>query len=542
MIPFGAAAVLSATLSDAGTGTLTPIANRTVTLTLGSGAGAQSCTAVTESNGSASCTIGAVNQSLGGGNVSARFDGDVSYLASSTNASIWIFAGEACFVVDFREITYFRNTHVLTSSDADIRTRNGIAGGFDPSRWPYAPQGGSNKTKSRGTLLRIYGFSADQLGMAIPNADNPNLTYAVKLDTEISEAYYIDLGGPARVVICPSQLQTHLIGDGEQAKAWSLPGTTPLTVAQKNVPGIMLNHNVAQISIPERVRDELRALGTPLLNAQGHETQSGLVDYIGFQLWGHGNADYREFVDVNIQFIFDDANDRLKHYQFGFHTAKNGDFESFVGCGYLDYAPGDDAVRFNDVWAGRNQNNPQWGPARGSSGLALKQKVRDVCARPSGGLHRRRPTPNTRTDPLRFGFGRAPQQRSGGKPAVADFLSSASLGQPRAPCGRHKRRLLRASPGRGDHRCHAQALQWTLAFCSRGCLLAARALPSGRILGFLAPGISCLWAAWILDGHRPHHRPRRPPAQPQKYQCRDSPRQIDGHNRPFRLRQIVAGL
>jgi DNA/RNA endonuclease G (NUC1) len=310
---------------------------------------------------------------------------------------------EACFIVDFREITYFKNNNVITSSDAGIRVNNGIPGSFNPALWPYDPAGGNNKTKSRGTLFRIYGFKASEVGTAIHDADNAN-TYIVTADPQISGAFYIQLNGPARVIICPSQVQMNFIANNEQMKAWTLPGTGELTDAQRNVPGIMLNHNVARIAVPNRVRDELAALGMPLLNSNGHEAQNGLVDYIGFQLWGHGSADYREFVDADVRFIYDDANDRPKHYQFGFHTAKNGDLESFAGCSYLDRTPGNDAVRFNDVWAGTKTNNPQWGPACGSAEPSQNQKVRENYAEPFNGIQIL-PTVNSGDDALRIFFG-----------------------------------------------------------------------------------------------------------------------------------------
>ena len=316
---------------------------------------------------------------------------------------------EACFIVDFREITYFRNHQVITSSDAGIRARNNLPGGFNPALWPYDPHGGNNKTKSRGTLFRIYGFKADQVGNAIPDADTSS-TYIVKADPQISGVFYIQLNGPARVIICPSQLQTNFIAGNEQFKAWTLPGTGQLTDQQKNVPGIMLNHNVARIAVPDRVRNELAALGMPLLNPHGHEAQNGLVDYIGFQLWGGGAADYREFVNVDVRFVNDNAVDRLKHYLFGFHTAKNGDVESFAGCNYLDQAPGNDGVRFNDVWAGTRQNNPQWGPPCGQLEPNQNQKMRENYAVPFNGLQIL-PTVNVNDDALRIFFGsiRSPQ-------------------------------------------------------------------------------------------------------------------------------------
>jgi DNA/RNA endonuclease G (NUC1) len=310
---------------------------------------------------------------------------------------------EASFMVDFREITYFHGNSVLTSSDAGIRTANGLSGGFNTALWPYDPLGGSNKTTSRGTLFRIYGFRADQVGTAIHDADTAN-TYIVTADPQISGVFYIQLNGPARVIISPSQLQTSFIANNEQMKAWTLPGTGELTDPQKNVPGIMLNHNVAKIAVPDRVRDELAALGTPLLKTNGHEAQDGYVDYIGFQLWGHGVANYREFVDVDVKFIYDDANDRLKHYQFGFHTAKNGDLESFAGCSYVDRTAGNDAVRFNDVWAGTKQNNPQYGPACGNLEPNQNQKVRENYAEPFNGMQIL-PTVTGGDDTLRIFFG-----------------------------------------------------------------------------------------------------------------------------------------
>ena len=50
----GQSATFSATLKEDGT---TPISGRSVTITLGSGAGAQSCTGTTNSTATASCTI-----------------------------------------------------------------------------------------------------------------------------------------------------------------------------------------------------------------------------------------------------------------------------------------------------------------------------------------------------------------------------------------------------------------------------------------------------------------------------------------------------
>ncbi len=66
----------------------TPLANKTVTLTLGSGSTKQTCTATTDSTGSASCVVGAVSQQVCSLPVTASFAGDNYYLASSASASV----------------------------------------------------------------------------------------------------------------------------------------------------------------------------------------------------------------------------------------------------------------------------------------------------------------------------------------------------------------------------------------------------------------------------------------------------------------------
>jgi hypothetical protein len=108
---------------------------------------------------------------------------------------------------------------------------------------------------------------------------------------------------------------------------------------------------------------------------------------------------------VDLRFVYDDNVNRLRHYQFGFHTAKNGDLETLVGCSYLDFMPGDDGVRFNDVWSGRNQSSPQWGPACGTREPARNQRMRENYGVPFNGIQIL-PTVNTHDDTLRILFGR----------------------------------------------------------------------------------------------------------------------------------------
>ena len=94
------------------------------------------------------------------------------------------FPGGSCFVVDFREITYFRNQTVLMSSDAAIRAAAGITGAFAPEVWPYRASGGAGYTRSKATLFRLYGFQPSEVGQLIPDADESFTSYMVQYDTE----------------------------------------------------------------------------------------------------------------------------------------------------------------------------------------------------------------------------------------------------------------------------------------------------------------------------------------------------------------------
>jgi hypothetical protein len=69
----------------------TPIGGRSVTLTIGSGSTAQSCTANSDASGNVSCHV-LVNQPLGPATVSATFAGDSSFGATSTSYTAIVFA------------------------------------------------------------------------------------------------------------------------------------------------------------------------------------------------------------------------------------------------------------------------------------------------------------------------------------------------------------------------------------------------------------------------------------------------------------------
>jgi hypothetical protein len=83
----GAPLTLSGVLKEDG---VAPISGRTVTFTIGSGGSVQSCAGTTDASGSASCTIGSVNQPASSTSVpvTAVFAGDAFYLPASDSATL----------------------------------------------------------------------------------------------------------------------------------------------------------------------------------------------------------------------------------------------------------------------------------------------------------------------------------------------------------------------------------------------------------------------------------------------------------------------
>src|SRR5439155_1790927 len=95
VIANGGTATMSALLLEDGN-PAKPVANRTVTFTLGSGGSIQMCSGVTTASGIATCLISPVAQPLGPGVVAGAFAGDTLapafYLGSSANATTIVFA------------------------------------------------------------------------------------------------------------------------------------------------------------------------------------------------------------------------------------------------------------------------------------------------------------------------------------------------------------------------------------------------------------------------------------------------------------------
>jgi hypothetical protein len=99
VIAQGQPVALSGRLLEDGT---SPIAGRTLTLTLGSGAGAQNCTGTTDAAGNATCTVASVTVGQGDEPVRADFAGDGYYLPSADAAKhviVFAFPARGIFVV-----------------------------------------------------------------------------------------------------------------------------------------------------------------------------------------------------------------------------------------------------------------------------------------------------------------------------------------------------------------------------------------------------------------------------------------------------------
>ncbi len=78
------------TISGVLTSGSTPLVNQPVTLTLGSGSSAQTCSGTTNASGAASCTIASVNQPVGPTPVNAGYGGTNNYQSSSATSSVQV--------------------------------------------------------------------------------------------------------------------------------------------------------------------------------------------------------------------------------------------------------------------------------------------------------------------------------------------------------------------------------------------------------------------------------------------------------------------
>ena len=102
----GSNATVLAVLTDAGSNGLS---GRTITFTLAPAYNAQTCSAVTDGTGTASCTISGVNEPVGTRTVHVVFAGD-TYPANSLDASVSVANGAADTIVYRGDSTFTDNT------------------------------------------------------------------------------------------------------------------------------------------------------------------------------------------------------------------------------------------------------------------------------------------------------------------------------------------------------------------------------------------------------------------------------------------------
>ncbi|HEV2035956.1 MAG TPA: hypothetical protein VGU71_17475, partial [Candidatus Dormibacteraeota bacterium] len=174
-IPSGSPTTLSAVLLEDGA---TPIAGRTVTLTLGSGATAQSCTGVTNAAGVASCTIASVNQPGGPGTATASFAGDAFYRPATDTKPIlnFSFLATGSFVIGDQNAVVGNS---VTFWGAQWAKDNSLSGGSAPHSFKGFAE---NPTPpSCGT-----GWSADP-GNSTPPPDGPLPAYMAVIVTSSAD-------------------------------------------------------------------------------------------------------------------------------------------------------------------------------------------------------------------------------------------------------------------------------------------------------------------------------------------------------------------
>jgi hypothetical protein len=122
----GQAFTLTGTLITDDPAAATPLAGKTVALTLGSGGAAQTCSGVTDPSGLVACTIASVSQSPGSVPASATFAGDGFYVAAAATGAVTVTAPPPSPTP-----TPVAPTPTPTASSRGITTpETGVAGGF----------------------------------------------------------------------------------------------------------------------------------------------------------------------------------------------------------------------------------------------------------------------------------------------------------------------------------------------------------------------------------------------------------------------------
>jgi len=139
-----------------------PIAGRTLTLTLGTGVGSQSCTAgPTDSAGNASCTVANVSVGQGPQPVQAAFAGDPFYLPSADTKSVIIFAFPSRGIFVLGDQTVAGAPSSVTFWGSQWAKKNALTGGPAPSAFKgFADRASSTPPSCGGSWSTSSGNSA----------------------------------------------------------------------------------------------------------------------------------------------------------------------------------------------------------------------------------------------------------------------------------------------------------------------------------------------------------------------------------------------
>jgi hypothetical protein len=207
-------AAMSAVLKEDGAA---PIAGRTVTFTLGSGASAQTCAGTTDASGTAACTISPVSQPLGPGAISASFAGDAFYLPSSASAQSVVFAflGSGSFVLGDHSAA-----GAVTYWSAQWSTANSLSGGPAPDSfkgfaatlgaeppacgmaWTTAPGNSSRPPAAVPSYMGVLVASAVSKAGPVISGDGPSIV-VVKTDAGYGPAPGHTGTGTVVATFCP---------------------------------------------------------------------------------------------------------------------------------------------------------------------------------------------------------------------------------------------------------------------------------------------------------------------------------------------------
>lgn len=161
---------------------ITAIAGRMLTLTLGSGAGAQSCTGLTDTFGNVQCTVTNVTVTQGPNPVKASFAGDGYYLPSvdaSQSVIVFAFPSRGIFVLGDQTAS---GLSPVTFWGSQWTKQNNLSGGIAPSAFKgfadnpstKPPQCGGTWTSSPGNSSSPVDVVPAYMGTAVSTSVGKN--------------------------------------------------------------------------------------------------------------------------------------------------------------------------------------------------------------------------------------------------------------------------------------------------------------------------------------------------------------------------------